>query len=263
MTIGEAVVVALSVIFGLFLTLAAPNIGSLLNLAIFFLVACIFFFIILYVLYWIIARVYPKSNEWGILPWVIGILGFGIILIILIAVLFPQPASVTSTAAVPTPSPNPIPQQVTIIPAASLSTPTPSGVSLTDFSSVTHAEVSVVKGHWTSGAEDDGIVIHPDLRDASGQTFKWYGPALPVDIEIYSTSFDSNYKQVKDKLVYKGTGTISNWEDGNMFMNGGIQVPFTDLNVPSGQNFGWTYVTIHMPDGKTYSAKWELTPFSP
>jgi hypothetical protein len=128
-----------------------------------------------------------------------------------------------------------------------------------DFSQVTHAEVSTIKAHWTSGAEDDGITVHPSLVDVKGQTVTWSGVSIPVDIEIYSTKFDANYKQIKDQLVYKGSGKISDWKDGNMFMGGGIQVPFTSMNVPAGKTYGWTYVTIHMPDGKTYSAKYELT----
>lgn len=135
--------------------------------------------------------------------------------------------------------------------------------SQNDFSQVTHAEVSTIKAHWSSGAEDDGITVHPSLLDVKGQIVTWSGVPLSVDIEIYSTKFDANYKQVKDQLVYKGTGTITNWQDGNMFMGGGIQVPFASMKVPAGKTYGWTYVTVHMPDGKTYSAKYELTSLTP
>jgi len=128
-----------------------------------------------------------------------------------------------------------------------------------DFSQVTHAEVSTIKAHWSSGAEDDGITVHPSLLDVKGQDVMWSGVALPVDIEIYTTKYDANYKSVKDQLVYKGTGTITNWQDGNMFMGGGIQVPFSSMKIPAGKTYGVTYVTVHMPDGKTYSAKDELT----
>jgi len=128
-----------------------------------------------------------------------------------------------------------------------------------DFSEVTHADVSTIKAHWSSGAEDDGITVHPSLLDVTSKSVTWSGVSIPVDIEIYSTKFDANYKQVKDQLVYKGSGTISNWQDGNMFMGGGIQVPFASMKVPAGKTYGWTYVTVHMPDGKTYSAKDEYT----
>jgi len=128
-----------------------------------------------------------------------------------------------------------------------------------DFSVVTHMDVSTIKAHWTSGAEDDGITVHPNLLDAKGQTVMWSGVSLPVTIEIYSTKFDANYKQVKDQLVYKGSGTISSWKDGNMFMGGGIQVPFSEMNVPAGQNYGWTYATVTLPNGQSYSGKYEMT----
>jgi len=135
--------------------------------------------------------------------------------------------------------------------------------SQNDFSQVTHAEVSTIHGHWSSGAEYDGISVHPSLRDVKGQDITWSGVNLPVEIEIYTTKFDTSYKEVKDKLVYKGTGTISNWQDGNMFMGGGIQVPFSSMNVPAGETYGWTYVTIHMPNGKTFSAKEQFTSLTP
>ncbi|MCX6697205.1 MAG: hypothetical protein NTV84_06540, partial [Methanoregula sp.] len=121
--------------------------------------------------------------------------------------------------------------------------------SQSDFSQVTHAEVSTNLAHWSSGAEYDGIAVHPSLYDVKSQTVTWSGVPLPVDIEIYTTKYDANYKTVKDQLVYKGTGTISNWQDGNMFMGGGIQVPFASMKVPAGKTRGVIYVTVHMPDG--------------
>lgn len=132
-----------------------------------------------------------------------------------------------------------------------------------DFSKVTHAEISTMKAHWSSGAEDDGIAVYPDLLDVSGTPVTWSGTSLPVDIEIYSTKYDSSYKESKDQLIYKGTGTISSWKDGNMFMGGGIQVPFASMKVPAGKSYGWTYATVHMPDGKTYSAIDKLTALTP
>lgn len=146
-------------------------------------------------------------------------------------------------------------------PASPNQAPTVSGTA--DLSSLTHIEVSSIKKHWTSGAEYDGITIHPDLRDAADQTIKWSGATLPVDIEIWTTQLDNNFKQVKDQLVYKGSGTITNWQDGNMFLNGGIRVPFSSMKVPAGKTFGWTYVTVHTPDGKTYSAIDQFTGLTP
>ena len=115
-----------------------------------------------------------------------------------------------------------------------------------DFSQVTRADVSAINGHWTSGAEDDGIIVHPSLLNVKGQTVIWSGVSLPVDIEIYAADNDFG-KWVKGQLVYQGKGTISDWK-------GEIQVPFSSMNVPAGSGYGFTYVTIHMPDGKTYSA---------
>lgn len=131
-----------------------------------------------------------------------------------------------------------------------------------DFSQVTHLSVLTMKSHWGSGADYDGILISPDLKDSSDTSIHWSGATLPVDIQIYSTKFDSNYKEVKDKLVYQGTGHISSWKDGNPYM-GGIQVPFSSMQVPAGETYGWAVVTVHLPDGKTYADTDQVTPLTP
>ncbi|WP_346434785.1 hypothetical protein [uncultured Methanoculleus sp.] len=110
---------------------------------------------------------------------------------------------------------------------------------------MTHASVSTIRDNWDADAEDDGITVHPDLLDQYDETVKYSDVSIPVDIQIWTTKFDSNYKEQKDKLIYQGSGTITTWKDGNMFMKGGIKVPFSSMNVPSGEMFGWTYVTIH------------------
>lgn len=140
---------------------------------------------------------------------------------------------------------------------------TASTSSMVDFSKVTHISASTIQKHWSSGAGYDGITVHADLRDSSDATIKWSGTTLPVDIQIYSTKFDSNYKKVKDKLVYQGTGQITSWVDGNMFMGGGIKVPYSSMNVPAGEQYGWTIVTVHTPDGKTYADTDQITALTP
>ncbi len=144
-----------------------------------------------------------------------------------------------------------------------MSTTQASTVLQGDFSQVTHADVMTKQGHWTSGADADGIIVYPALEDVKGADVTWSGYTLPVDIQIYSTKFDSSYNEVKGQLVYQGSGTISSWQDGNMFMGGGIQVPYSSMKVPAGQSYGWTYVTVHTPDGKTYSAVDKLTSLTP
>ncbi|MDK2974444.1 MAG: hypothetical protein PWP08_815 [Methanofollis sp.] len=132
-----------------------------------------------------------------------------------------------------------------------------------DFSQVTHASVSTMRENWDADAEDDGITVHPNLLDQYDETVKYSDASIPIDIQIWTTKFDDNFKEQKDKLVYKGSGTITTWKDGNMFMKGGIKVPFSSMNVPSDEMFGWTYVTIHTPDGKTYEAVDKFTALTP
>jgi PKD repeat protein len=131
-----------------------------------------------------------------------------------------------------------------------------------DFSQATHAEVTTLKAHWSSGAEYDGITVNPSLMDAKNQEIKWSGVALPVDIEIYTTKYDTKHNEVKNQLVYKGNGTILNWREGAKWAEGGIQIPFASMKVPPNEKYGWLYVTIHTPDGKTYSGKNQFVPLT-
>lgn len=140
-----------------------------------------------------------------------------------------------------------------------ISTPT----ATNDFSQVTHASVSTIRENWDADAEDDGITVHPNLLDQYDETVKYSGANIPVDVQIWTTKFDNNFKEQKDRMVYKGSGTITTWKDGNMFMKGGIKVPFSSMNVPSDEMYGWTYVTIHTPDGKTYEAMDKFTALTP
>jgi hypothetical protein len=182
-------------------------------------------------------------------------------LISIIMITFAFSAGCTSDSGPTQASPNEVsnsqtsPNQMTTTQASTI----PQG----DFSQVTHADVSTKQGHWTSGADADGIIVYPALEDVKGADVIWSGYTLPVDIQIYSTKFDASYNQVKDLLVYQGAGTISSWQDGNMFMGGGIQVPYSSMKVPTGQTYGWTYVTVHTPDGKTYSAVDKYTSLKP
>ena len=114
--------------------------------------------------------------------------------------------------------------------------------------------------HWSNGPVSDGITVHPALLDASGRKVQWSGVTIPVDIEIYTIQFDSKQKPVRGQKVYGGSGTISNWTDGDAFKGGGIRVPFYQINVPSSDNrFGWTYATVHLPDGRTLTGQFNAT----
>ena len=109
--------------------------------------------------------------------------------------------------------------------------------------------------NWDSDAEDDGIIIYPDLKDNSGETVKFENIELPVKIKIYTTKYTEDFKEVKDRLVYSGTGTINSWEDGNFFFAGGIKVSFEDISsLQSEDDYGWVYATITLPDGRTIEA---------
>jgi hypothetical protein len=127
-------------------------------------------------------------------------------------------------------------------------------------SDATTLSVSAMSKNWDSDADDDGIIIYPDIKDSNGNSIKWSGLELPVSIKIYTTNYNSNFQEYKDKLVYTGTGTLSSWEDGNMFYDGGIKVSYSEISAPSGENYGWAYATVTLPDGKQIEGVDKFTP---
>lgn len=123
-------------------------------------------------------------------------------------------------------------------------------------STATHAYVDTMAKNWDADAEDDGIVVYPELKDSNDEVVEFSGINLTVDIEIWTTKLDNNYNEVKDRLIYNGTGKINSWKDGNFMFNGGIKVPFDDMNVVnSDDDYGEIIIRIHTPNGKTFEAK--------
>lgn len=147
------------------------------------------------------------------------------------------------------------------LPASSLSVSPPVSPAQQpgDLSQVSRIEVTTIMAGWSNGPVSDGITVHPALLDASGQKVQWSGVTLPVDIEIYSIELDQKAKPVRGQKVYGGHGTISNWTDGDAFKGGGIRVPFSQMSVPSGERYGWTYATVHLPDGRTLTGQFNAT----
>lgn len=123
----------------------------------------------------------------------------------------------------------------------------------------THASVNTMESNWDADAEDDGTIVYPELRDSNDETVKFEGISLNVDIEIWATKFDDSFNEVRDRLVYSGSGTINSWKDGNFLFKGGIKIPFEDIKaLPSDNEFGEIAVKIHTPDGKVFEAKSSL-----
>lgn len=121
----------------------------------------------------------------------------------------------------------------------------------------TYASVDSSGGrNWDADVEDDGVIIYPGLKDANDNTVKFEGVELKVDIEIWTTKMDDNFKEVKDRSIYSGTGTIDSWKDGNFMFDGGIKVSFDDIKaIESDSNYGALFVKIHTPDGRVFEAK--------
>lgn len=120
----------------------------------------------------------------------------------------------------------------------------------------THADVDTISKNWDADAENDGIIIYPELKNNNDEIVNFEDVSLVVDIEIWTTKYDDNFNEVKDRQIYKGTGTITSWKDGNPFFQFGIKVPFEDVKtIASDREYGLVLVKIHTIDGKVYEAK--------
>jgi len=119
----------------------------------------------------------------------------------------------------------------------------------------THASVDSSPKNWDADAEYDGIVINPSLKDANDNTVMFEGIELNVDVEIWTTKYNDNYDEIRDKQLYAGNGMINSWKDGNFLYSGGIQVSFDDFTATTDNDYGLLFVRIHTPNGKAYEAE--------
>ncbi|MFH1916774.1 MAG: hypothetical protein ABIJ21_05900 [Nanoarchaeota archaeon] len=117
------------------------------------------------------------------------------------------------------------------------------------------AEVMDVAKNWDEDLADDGLIIYPELRDENDSTVEFEGVTLKVDMEIWTTKLNDNFKEVKIRKIYSGSGTIDNWRDGNFMYDGGIKIPFEDIKaVESDSDHGLLLIKIYA-NNKTYEAK--------
>jgi len=130
---------------------------------------------------------------------------------------------------------------------------------------VTHGSVSTMSRNWDADAEDDGFIVYPDLKNAEGETVKFEGIELPVKIEVFTVKQDKKWRDIKDRFVYSGAGSINSWEDGNPFFSGsGIKVPYEQIKIKrSDKEYGIVYATVTLPDGRIIEAKDDFVRIKP
>ncbi len=174
----------------------------------------------------------------------------------------PMPSLVTPTAPL-TPTPTTPPASIPTPTVTPITTATSPPVDTSQFATVVKADVMTLNDNWDADAENDGIVVYPALRDSSDETVTWSGAILPVAIEIWTTKIDENFREQRDRVVFRGNGTIESWEDGHFLLGDGIRVPFESLDVPAGVTYGWTYAKVFTPDGRAYEGVWKYTRLVP
>ncbi|WP_292370724.1 hypothetical protein [Methanoregula sp. UBA64] len=123
-TVGEWVILVLSAIFALIVAFSKQSDGGGIHFSTIFSVSFIIFLIILYILYWIVTKLYPKSANWGVIGWTLAIIGLSFLLCIMLAVIaafvFGMAGDTTASAQTgqntnPTVSASTIAAQATII----------------------------------------------------------------------------------------------------------------------------------------------------
>jgi len=147
-------------------------------------------------------------------------------------------------------------------PATLTARDTPAAVTA-GLSQVTYAHVATIGKDWDTVPGNDGVVIYTDLVDKDQRSVLWEGPPLVADVEIWTVQAGTEKLEIDDRLVYRGSANITSWRDGKILMGGGIRVPFSEIIVPDGKKTGRTRVTVHMPDGKTFTGITETTPLVP
>jgi hypothetical protein len=122
-SVGVWVAIGLSIIVALIISLSRSlNIGS------FFIVYALFF-IVLYIIYWVITKVYPKSQNWGVNSWAIALGGSFFIAAVGMAFIYGFAGSGSNINQITTPQPTPV-----VFNVLSLFTPqpTPQGIPFPD-----------------------------------------------------------------------------------------------------------------------------------
>lgn len=177
-------------------------------------------------------------------------LALGVVLTLLVAGCASPVQEPPTTAGPPLSTATPVP--VTIVTEFAPSTP----INVAGLANATEVFVWTPEDSWDGDAAYDGVAVSPWLQDDEERTIAWSGPALRVAIEIWTTRPGPNLTEEKDRLVYRGEGTIDAWKDT-------VRVPFEEMETPPGERFGLTYVTVYLPDGRALEGRSAITALGP
>jgi len=96
-TVGEWIVLVLSLVYALIVTFSEPTKEGISSVLDVFLGSFIISLIVLFVIYWIIAKLFLKSKNWGIISWILAIVAIPVVLIIVAAFIFGMAGSTSNT----------------------------------------------------------------------------------------------------------------------------------------------------------------------
>jgi hypothetical protein len=141
------------------------------------------------------------------------------------------------------------------------STPTSTKTNPDWIQQVKSARVVAHAQNWNSNAEDDGIRVWVELQDEKEKFVMYDDVNMPVRIELFSTE-SKTFPWQTSRLLYSSQSEMQNWSD-DAFVTGatGIKdIPWGDISptlASEQQDYGLLYVTITLPNGQNYSAKYD------
>ncbi|MBA7568900.1 hypothetical protein ES708_10637 [subsurface metagenome] len=133
--------------------------------------------------------------------------------------------------------------------------------SLAWMEQVTNTWVVAHRHDWDADAQYDGIRVWVELLDKNEQMVKYENVEMPVTIEIHSTESKTLPPQ-PSRLIYSATAVLHNWYD-DAFVTGAIgvrDIAWEQISPPlpsEQQEYGLMYVTVTLPNGKDYSARYD------
>jgi hypothetical protein len=125
---------------------------------------------------------------------------------------------------------------------------------------VTHAWVVAHPQNWNADAEDDGIRVWIELLDKNEKIVEYDNITMPVKLQLYADESKTNPAK-PGSLLYSGTSVAQNWKHDAFvtFAVGVKDISWQEMSKPlpaEQQEYGIIYVTITLPNGKDYSARW-------
>ncbi|MBR9682554.1 MAG: hypothetical protein GOV02_02675 [Candidatus Aenigmarchaeota archaeon] len=111
---------------------------------------------------------------------------------------------------------------------------------------------------WDADADPDGIEVTIMPKDRDDDLVKTAGT---LSAKLYYREYDDEFNAVKGDFIEEWTNIQVTKSDYG-FMGAEIRLEYKSGFVPKGSDYGWLDVTLITPDGKSFSAKYDIVMLS-